>query len=153
MGDRAIITTRSAVENGGSAVYLHWNGSLVHIRAYTEYCALQGFRTPDEDPLYGFARLTQVIANTFENGLSVGVGQYKEMEHMADWDNGVYVLDGWDVVSQNLRGEVCPVEWDSTSFAHLQSINLRQPGCIQFNTETLMRKHDEFNDQHRRVRE
>lgn len=94
MGNRAIITNKDKQ----LAIYLHWNGGRDSVEAFAEYCKMKGYRTGD----YGFARMCQVIGNYFGGGLSVGVMPYpgdEEASSIAD-DNGVYVLDKWEIVSR-----------------------------------------------------
>lgn len=112
MGDRAVITTKDKEV----AVYLHWNGDVTSVTAFLTWCKLRGLRAPDSDS-YGWARLCQVIANYIEgcnyaaaqlygssarafSGLSIGVDRYENMEGAADWDNGTYIIEGWDIVSR-----------------------------------------------------
>lgn len=112
MGDRAVITTKEK-EVG---VYLHWNGDVTSVTAFLTWCKLRGLRAPDSDS-YGWARLCQVIANYIEgcnyaaaqiyggsamafSGLSIGVDRYENMKGAADWDNGTYIIEGWDIVDR-----------------------------------------------------
>lgn len=112
MGDRAVITTKDKEV----AVYLHWNGDVTSVTAFLTWCKLRGLRAPDKDS-YGWARLCQVIANYIEgcnyaaaqtfggsaisfSGLSIGVDRYENMEGAADWDNGTYIIEGWDIVDR-----------------------------------------------------
>lgn len=145
MGDRAIITTKADIENDGTCVYLHWNGSEEWVRTYLGLCEIYGFRSPSKDPMYGYARLCQVIANTFDTGLSIGVGPVNPMLHMADWDNGVYIIEGWRIRS-NLVGEMetrvkdAPVE-----YSRIKLCNLMQSGAFQLNTDELIRALDDLN--------
>jgi hypothetical protein len=63
------------------------------VTAFLTYCKLRGFRDDD----YGIARLTQVIANYFGGGLSIGI-----TAHPGQWvrgcDNGMYVIKEWNIV-------------------------------------------------------
>lgn len=111
MGDRAVITTKDK-EVG---VYLHWDGDVTSVTAFLTWCKLRGLRAPENDS-YGWARLCQVIANYIEGcnyaaaqtfgdtvsftGLSIGVGRYEHMEGAADWDNGTYIIEGWEIVDR-----------------------------------------------------
>lgn len=104
MGNRAVITTRKALENGDVAnsnelgVYLHWNGGRDSVEAFLEYCKLKGYRTPDTDN-YGWARLCQVIGNFFGGGLSIGIDRCCNLD-CNNFDNGVYIIEGWDIVDR-----------------------------------------------------
>ena len=99
MGNRAVITTRENFENNGIGVYLHWNGGMDSVRAFLKYCELRNFRSPSEDS-YGWARLAQVISNFMGgDGLSVGVDVVSHLD-CDNYDNGVYIIEGWDVVGR-----------------------------------------------------
>lgn len=95
MGNRAVITTES--EEMG--VYVHWNGGYDSVNAFLKYCELKEYRSPSEDMTYGFARLTQVICNFFGGGLSCGVGPLNRLD-CNNWDNGVYIIKGWEIVGR-----------------------------------------------------
>lgn len=69
MGNRAII--KGVGTNIG--VYVHWNGGYDSVLAFTQYCKLKGYRSPESDPAYGTARLAQVIGNFFGGSCSVGI--------------------------------------------------------------------------------
>jgi len=103
MGNRAVITlkphTGKSYDNQ-VGIYVHWNGGRDSIEAFLTYCELQGFRSPSSDS-YGFARLTQVIANFFGgDGLSIGVNTCKHL-NCANFDNGVYLIKDWKVVGRD----------------------------------------------------
>ena len=98
MGNRAVITDKDRT----IALYLHWNGGRDSVEAFAEYCRLKRFRAPGQDTSYAFARLAQVVGNFVGGTLSVGVLPYTDDADMA-WlgdDNGVYVLDGWDIAER-----------------------------------------------------
>lgn len=97
MGNRAVITTRENFDNNGIGIYVHWQGGLNSIKAFLKYCEMRGFRAPDEDN-YGWARLTQVIANFMGgDGLSVGIDTLDHLD-CDNWDNGTYIIKGWKIV-------------------------------------------------------
>ena len=136
MGDRAVITT----EDKKMGVYLHWDGDITSVTAFLTWCKLRGIRAPDYQN-YGWARLCQVIANYIEgayygaarrvgceetfSGLSVGVDRYENLQGSADWDNGTYIIKGWDIVGREGAGddEECG-EW---IYGLLCDINRYQP--------------------------
>jgi hypothetical protein len=96
MRNRAVITT----EQKEIGVYVHWNGGRDSIEAFLTYCKNKGFRTPEED-CYGWARLCQVLCNYFDGtGLGVGIDLYKNLEHSADFDNGVYIIKDWEIIER-----------------------------------------------------
>ena len=96
MGNRAVITD----VNRTMGVYLHWNGGRQSVEAFLKYCDLCGYRAPSQDD-YGWARLCQVIGNYFgPSGLSVGIRPYTNDDLEDLGDNGIYVIDGWDIVDR-----------------------------------------------------
>lgn len=98
MGNRAVITTKEAFENNGIGVYLHWNGGYDSVSAFLKYCEIKGYRTPDTDN-YGWARLCQVIGNFFGGSTSIGIDTVDKLD-CDNWDNGVYIIDGWKIVDR-----------------------------------------------------
>lgn len=98
MGNRAVITTKENWRNGGVGIYLHWNGGRDSVEAFLKYCELKGFRSPSSDS-YGMARLCQVIGNYFGGGLSVGINTLWNLD-CDNFDNGVYIIDGWEIVDR-----------------------------------------------------
>ena len=98
MGNRAVITTKANMDNNGVGVYLHWNGGRDSVRAFLKYCELKGYRAPSEDN-YGWARLCQVIGNFFGGTLSLGIDTVNHLD-CNNWDNGVYLIEGWEIVGR-----------------------------------------------------
>lgn len=98
MGNRAVITTKANMDNNGIGVYLHWNGGRDSVRAFLKYCELKGYRAPSEDN-YGWARLCQVIGNFFGGGSSLGIDTVNHLD-CNNWDNGVYLIEGWEIVGR-----------------------------------------------------
>jgi hypothetical protein len=94
MGNRAVIAT----ESKDIGVYLHWNGGRDSVEAFIKYAELRGFRPPETDS-YGWARLTQVIANFFGGDLSIGVGKYETLD-TDNFDNGVYIIKDWKIIGR-----------------------------------------------------
>lgn len=124
MGNRAIITTKE--KNIG--IYLHWNGGRESVEAFVAYCALKGYRAPDQDAPYAFARLAQVVGNFFGGGLSVGVLGAEDIAEMGGWlDNGIYLLDDWDIAGRVLPYEGYVEETVGNLTEHLRAIDRRQP--------------------------
>ena len=95
MGNRAVITTPERK----IGLYLHWNGGRDSVEAFLRYCDLKGYRAPSFDD-YGWARLCQVIGNFFGGTLSIGIGAYSNDDAMDPGDNGIYVIEGWDIVDR-----------------------------------------------------
>ena len=105
MGNRAVIIPKSGLNEDRTikpdtiGVYVHWNGDRESIESFLGYCEAKEYRSPKNDLSYGFARLTAIIANFFDDGLSVGVDVASRLD-CDNWDNGVYVIDGWDIVDR-----------------------------------------------------
>lgn len=98
MGNRCVITTEYNFSNNGVGVYLHWNGGRDSVQAFLTYCKIKGFRTPDTD-CYGWARLAQVCANFFGGSMSIGIDTVDNLD-CDNGDNGVYIIEGWDIVDR-----------------------------------------------------
>lgn len=95
MGNRAVITTKDR----DLGVYLHWNGGRDTIQPLLRYCELKGYRPPSND-IYGWARLCQVLGNFFGGTDSIGISKYTTDRKMDPGDNGIYVIDGWEIVER-----------------------------------------------------
>ena len=95
MGNRAVITTKER-EIG---LYLHWNGGRDTVEPLLRYCELQGYRPPSQD-CYGWARMCQVMGNFFGGSLSLGIDRYTNDKAMNPGDNGIYVIEGWQIVDR-----------------------------------------------------
>lgn len=106
MGNRAVITASKSTAVAGSSdlgIYLHWNGGRDSVEAFLTYCRISGFRSPDVDPSYGWARLVQVIANFFGgDGLSIGIDKCSKLD-CDNYDNGVYIIKGWEIVGRQYK--------------------------------------------------
>lgn len=101
MGNRAII--KGVGTNIG--VYVHWNGGYDSVLAFTQYCKLKGYRSPESDPAYGTARLAQVIGNFFGGRCSVGIKNMSgttvmtpELVREFYLSNGIYEIENWEIV-------------------------------------------------------
>lgn len=99
MGNRAVITTPERKVG----LYLHWNGGRDTVEPLLRYCELQGYRPPSQDE-YGWARMCQVMGNFFGGSCSLGIGAYTTDRQMDPGDNGIYVIDGWQI-ADHLRTE------------------------------------------------
>ena len=95
MGNRAVITTKERK----IGVYVHNNGGRDTIQPLLKYCELKGYRPPSSDS-YGWARLCQVLGNFFGGTNSVSIGTYTTDREMDPGDNGIYVIDGWEIVER-----------------------------------------------------
>lgn len=106
MGNRCVITTNKKLgeevaTSKNIGIYLHWNGGRDSVEAFLMYCKLQGFRPPETD-CYGWARLSQVIANFFGPGLSIGIDTCNRLD-CDNWDNGVYFIENWEIVGRAFK--------------------------------------------------
>ena len=95
MGNRAVITTKDRK----LGVYVHWNGGRDTIQPLLKYYELKGYHPPSSDS-YGWARLCQVLGNFFGGANSVGICTYTTDRQMDPGDNGIYVIDGWEIVER-----------------------------------------------------
>jgi hypothetical protein len=121
MGNRAIIKAKG---NDKKAVYLHWNGGRDSVEAFLKYCELRGFRGFETD--YGMARFVQVVSNFFgADGLSIGIVDGSE----SAGDNGVYIVDGWEIVGREDFQGIEQQEYDMTEM--LLAIDEAQPESQQ----------------------
>ena len=100
MGNRAVITTVQGwrFQETNLGVYLHWNGGRDSVEAFLTYCKLKGYRSPDQDS-YGWARFCQVVGNFFGGSNSVGIDTVRRLD-CDNWDNGVYIIKGWEIVDR-----------------------------------------------------
>lgn len=110
MGNRAVITTKENFENNGVGVYLHWNGGYDSVSAFLKYCEIKGYRTPDTDN-YGWARLCQVIGNFFGGSTSIGIDTVDKLD-CDNYDNGVYIIKGWEIVDRKHKRYAEQMEYD-----------------------------------------
>lgn len=108
MGNRAVIVSKNDIIKVGGVktikptaigVYLHWNGGQDSVRGFLEYCKALEFRSTEYDRHYGFARLTQIAANFFDDGLCIGTDLALNLDY-DNGDNGVYVIDEWNIVDR-----------------------------------------------------
>lgn len=133
MGNRAVITTEDNFNHNGIGIYLHWNGGRDSIEAFLEYCKMQHFRCPEDD-CYGWARLTEVISNFFEGGLSVGIDLLENLD-CDNGDNGVYIIKNWEIVKRRyFKGKeqkVYPLQ------EMLEAIDEKQPWHMQIGKHNI----------------
>ena len=99
MGNRAVIMTKEGFENGGIGLYLHWNGGRDSVEPFLKYCEIKGYRPPETDG-YGWARLAQVVGNFFGGSMSVGIEYYGKDNDFGYLDNGVYIIENWNIVDR-----------------------------------------------------
>lgn len=144
MGDRAWITTwqnanRRNVRRLG--VYLHWDGAPERVKAIVSYCDARGYRSPEYQEDYAWARLCQVACNMntyvagghIADGLSVGVNFAAPNTYGGGCDNGVYLLKGWKIVG---RYDVDSVDND-TLYELMCMIDDRYPEDVRLGRDEI----------------
>lgn len=137
MGNRAVITTKGGDRKNKLGVYLHWNGGRDSVKAFLKYCDMRGFRYPEDDN-YGWARLTQVIANFFGGDLSIGIDICDRLD-CDNWDNGVYLIEKWKIVGrEDFHNGVEQDEYDLLSM--LIDIDHHQPKGDQIGEAEIREK-------------
>ncbi len=137
MGNRAVITTKGGDRKNKLGVYLHWNGGRDSVKAFLKYCDMRGFRYPEDDN-YGWARLTQVIANFFGGDLSIGIDICDRLD-CDNWDNGVYLIEKWKIVGrEDFHDGVEQDEYDLLSM--LIDIDQHQPKDDQIGEAEIREK-------------
>lgn len=141
MGNRAVITTRENFNNDGVGVYLHWNGGRDSVQAFLTYCKMKGYREPTSDN-YGWARLCQVIGNFFGGSTSIGIDVCNNLD-CDNWDNGTYIIDGWDIVDRKYLISSEQNEYDLYNM--LCEIDEAQPINEQLGAEKISKLLDEMN--------
>lgn len=136
MGNRAVITTNEKRENK-LGIYVHWNGGRDSVAAFLKYAEMRGFRCPEDDN-YGWARLAQVIANFMgKEGLSVGIDVVDRLD-CNNWDNGVYLIEKWQIVGREYAPEYEQTEYDLAEM--LVEIDKCQPADQQLGRDAIMEK-------------
>ena len=141
MGNRAVITTRENFNNDGVGVYLHWNGGRDSVQAFLTYCKMKGYREPTSDN-YGWARLCQVIGNFFGGSTSIGIDVCNNLD-CDNWDDGTYIIDGWDIVDRKYLISSEQNEYDLYNM--LCEIDEAQPINEQLGAEKIRKLLDEMN--------
>ena len=142
MGDRAVIANKD--KNIG--VYLHWDGYREFVESILAYCDVKGYRSPDVDYEYGWARLCQVAGNTIGGTLSLGVGDYARMD-TDNWDNGTYIIKDWDI-DQRLYRHYEDAKMQDSMFENLVYINNKQPKDERLPEEDLEKYADSWEEKH-----
>lgn len=133
MGNRAVITSRDDFDNNGVGIYLHWNGGRDSVEAFLAYCELKGYREPDKN-CYGWARLCQVIGNYFGGTTSIGIDAIDRLD-CDNWDNGVYIIEGWNIVGREYFNGEEQQNYDLKEM--LIEINKHQPKEEQLTEEQI----------------
>ena len=102
MGNRAVIA--SSKDNDSVGIYVHWNGGLESVLAFLEVARQRDYRDPIEDSSYGMARLTGVIHEFLDGGLSLGINTLNMLD-VDNWDNGAYLIGAdWKIIERWGKG-------------------------------------------------
>ena len=136
MGNRAVITASKSLDVAKSndiGIYLHWNGGRDSVEAFLKYCELKRYRSPSKDS-YGWARLCQVIANFFGGGNSIGIDNCCHLD-CNNWDNGVYIIEGWKIVDRQYYDGTEQYNYDL--YEMLLKIDKAQPETEQLGEERI----------------
>lgn len=129
MGNRAVILNKNDMLADGKinpnqiGVYLHWNGGRDSVSAFLKYCKLKCYRSPSTD-CYGWACLCNVISNFFGDGMSLGIDIASRLD-CDNYDNGVYIIDHWEIVGRLYNHGVEQANYDIDSF--VLRINEKMP--------------------------
>jgi hypothetical protein len=113
MGNRAVI----AFSDKGTtpAIYVHRNGGRASVEGFLQAARELGYRTPDGDPSYALARLTQAVTALFDGGVSVGVDIYSKLDKN-NGDNGVYLVGGnWEITGRKFAPKEEEVDAEKTA--------------------------------------
>lgn len=139
MGNRAIILNKNDMLADGKinpnqiGVYLHWNGGRDSVSAFLKYCKLKGYRSPSTD-CYGWACLCNVISNFFGDGMSLGIDIASRLD-CDNYDNGVYIIDRWEIVGRLYNHGTEQANYDVDSF--VLELNERMPGQSRMDARVL----------------
>ena len=128
MGNRAVITRNKSLNEVG--IYLHWNGGRDSIEPFLAYCQLKKFDADDEQ--YSLACLVGVIFNYNADGFSLGI----DIAHNLDcnnYDNGVYIIDGFDIVGRMYHEGGEQLEYDLKEF--VKAIDDKMPEKMRLTEE------------------
>lgn len=139
MGNRAVILSKNDMLADGKinpnqiGVYLHWNGGRDSVSAFLKYCKLKCYRSPSTD-CYGWACLCNVISNFFGDGMSLGIDIASRLD-CDNYDNGVYIIDHWEIVGRLYNHGAEQANYDVDSF--VLRINEKMPEQIKIDACVL----------------
>ena len=142
MGNRAVITNyeknivgENKYSPSNIGVYLHWNGGRESVEAFLTYCQLKGYRTPSSDN-YGWARFCQVVGNFFGGTNSIGIDTCNNLD-CDNYDNGVYLIEGWKVVGRAYTSDDDEPINDDDLLRFLICIDEKQPKDEQLGVDFI----------------
>ena len=139
MGNRCVIITKEGlnddktVNDDAIGMYLHWNGGMDTIVPLLKYCEWKEYRAPSKSS-YGWVCLARIMGNYFGDGLSCGIDLANNLD-CDNWDNGVYVIDGWKIVDRLYAPKEEQNYWKFLDMLH--QINDAQPPALQFERDAL----------------
>lgn len=126
MGNQAIIVG----ENSNIGLYLHWNGGMDTVKPLLDYCALIAPQGGLGERFHnsGLTIITTVMSNFFGNdGGNVDVVSVSGNKSDIPYDNGIYVVDGWEIVERR-RKNGQTTEQDSYDYKEvMRTLDSRQP--------------------------
>lgn len=98
MGNRAMIVGKDS----SLGLYVHWNGGRDSVEAFLEYASfLSSYGMGAKDNDLGFSTLVKVVANFMGSSCSVEIVDQDDLaSHKNIYDNGVYIVDGWEIVDR-----------------------------------------------------
>jgi len=131
MGNRAVIAFKdeSITKDLSPAIYLHWNGGRDSVEGFLAAAKKLALRS---DSSYAAARLAQVIGNYFGGTLSLGVGVYSTLD-TDNYDNGVYWVEDWEIVSREFQRHPEQQEYDLEEFTE----NVLEKNAFAFEEEKV----------------
>lgn len=138
MGNRCVITTKEKK----IGVYLHWNGGIGSVRAFLAYCKIKEYRPPETD-CYGWSYLCTTICNFMGDGLSCGIDLYENLD-TKNGDNGVYIIENWEIVDRLYAPSSNKSEYDLEDF--IRYLNECQPEKIRIEEKELEKKIEELKN-------
>ena len=123
MGNRAVITTKNT-----SQIPILSASTCTGTEAATRFRLSSSTASkrlpPAGKDCYGWARLCQVVGNYFGGGLSIGIDACSRLD-CDNWDNGVYIIEGWEIVDRRFAPEEEQQQYDLLEM--LRDINEAQP--------------------------
>ena len=122
MSNSGIVQFKNNNEYG---VYLHWNGGRDSIEAFLKYCKLKGYSNND------ICRFIQVVSNYFGGGNTI----YLEPINKVNADNGIYIVDNWEIIGRKKYDYNEQNEYDINNM--LLEIDRAQPKELQLGEKFL----------------
>lgn len=133
MGNRAIIKGKDS----DVGVYVHWNGGRDSVEAFLEYASMVSPHSGLGERNYdsGLGSLITIITNFMNGTTSVSVTTASDHQNPGHLDNGIYVVDGWEIVDR-----ISPPMYEQNNYDRremLMSIDQSQPKSMQLGEEFI----------------